>query len=665
MDFFGYQDVARKKSGIMVVLFFCAVIAIVVMAYLVVAFGISFLNIKGLISHVPDKQSSFGSSLWQPRLFVSVGLGTVGIILIGTLYKIAALRGGGRVVAESLGGRLVAASSRDSQERKILNVIEEMAIASGMPVPPVYLMDKEAGINAFAAGYSPDDAVIGVTRGTMELLDRDELQGVIAHEFSHILNGDMRLNIRLIGVIHGIVIIGILGHILIRSTFYSSSHRSRSNGQGKLVFLGIGLGLMVVGSLGVFFGKLIKANISRQREFLADASAVQFTRDSNGIGGALKKIGGYTFSTTITNPRAEEMSHMFFGPGLKSMLGSITATHPPLLQRIERIDPGWDGTYPKVKTPKTFDPTSAPKSRSASKSRRMVGAISSLAGSPRLNASVDLQPAAHAIEQIGQPTRDHLEYTIRLLATLPEPVTCAAREPFGARAVVYAMLLHESGPHQKTQLKRLRHHADTLVYNTTLQIKPLIKPLDPSVRLPLIDMVVPALRELSTTQYRAFEENIRALIAADDGLDLFEWVLQRVVMHHVRPGFHRIDPPKTRHRSLKSLANQCALLLSGLAFIGNDDRSCANHAFTQGTGPLSKAGLAIRPIRVKSLAVIDGALDDLSEATPRLKRIVLEACAACIVADKNVTTREAEMLRGISDSLGCPMPPLLPGQSLT
>ena len=174
MDFFGYQDVARKKSGIMVVLFFCAVTAIVVMAYLVVAFGISFLNTRGLISHVPDKQSSFGSSLWQPRLFVSVGLGTVGIILIGTLYKITALRGGGRVVAESLGGRLVAASSRDSQERKILNVIEEMAIASGMPVPPVYLLDKEDGINAFAAGYSPDDAVIGVTRGTMDLLDRDE-----------------------------------------------------------------------------------------------------------------------------------------------------------------------------------------------------------------------------------------------------------------------------------------------------------------------------------------------------------------------------------------------------------------------------------------------------------------------------------------------------------
>ncbi|MEO0852853.1 MAG: M48 family metallopeptidase, partial [Cyanobacteria bacterium J06648_11] len=326
MNFFEHQDKARQNTTQLVGLFVLSI------AFTIVAFYGAALAIAAIA------EPGWVSSVWQPELFGLIAIAVVAIVGFGTATKTWELRQGGWVVAESLGGRRVELATDDPGEQRLLNVVSEMAIASGVPVPQVYVMDDEASINAFAAGYSAGDAAIGVTRGCIEQLDRDELQGVIAHEFSHILNGDMRLNIRLMGVLQGILLIYLMGNFIFRGTFYLGSGRSYSrrrdrgdggSGRSRLVMFLAGLAMMVIGSIGLFCGRAIKSAVSRQREFLADASAVQFTRNPNGLAGALMKIGGLSEGSKISSPQAEAASHLFFGNAV-SQLSAAFATHPPL-----------------------------------------------------------------------------------------------------------------------------------------------------------------------------------------------------------------------------------------------------------------------------------------------------------------------------------------------
>ena len=333
MNFFKSQDDARRKTGRLVVLFVLAVISLIVMTNLLVMIVFGYIRVEQ--GGTVDAAQVLHQVDW--RAFMYIGAAVSFTIAMGSLYKVLALAGGGARVAEMLDAELLVYGSGDLKKQRLLNVVEEMAIASGTPVPPVYLLD-EAGINAFAAGYKPGDAVIGITRGALDKLNREQLQGVIAHEFSHILNGDMKLNIRLIGLLHGILLIGMIGYYILRS----SSHSRRSKGGGA-VFLG--LGLVIIGYAGTFFGNLIKAAVSRQREFLADASAVQYTRNPGGIAGALKRIGGDATGSIIENPSATQVSHALFSQGIKTWLGSLYATHPPLEKRIYSIQPDWDGEF--------------------------------------------------------------------------------------------------------------------------------------------------------------------------------------------------------------------------------------------------------------------------------------------------------------------------------
>ncbi len=331
MDFFAQQDKARKHTTVLVVYFVIAVVCIIASVY--------FASL--LIFRVTENGHALGEPLpelvlWDPKLFLQVVLGTLAVVIIGSIYKTLALSKGGSAVAESLGGRLVPADPGDPDERKLRNVVEEMAIAAGVPVPKIYVLPEEQGINAFAAGHTPEDAAIAVTRGSLTLLSRDELQGVIGHEFSHILNGDMRLNLRIMGVIFGIVCLSVIGRVLI----YSRGGRGRQGGNPMMY---LGLALIVIGAIGVLFGRLIQAALSRQREFLADASSVQFTRNPAGLSGALQKIGGA--GSRIDSPHAGEASHMFFGNGVAKPFLDALATHPPLPERIRAIDPAWDGKF--------------------------------------------------------------------------------------------------------------------------------------------------------------------------------------------------------------------------------------------------------------------------------------------------------------------------------
>ncbi len=335
MDFFSAQDAARSHTTRLVILFLLAVVSLIVLTNLLVMGFMTYLDVQldGMnvlqmnADHlqVSGRLANFFDKFNWER-FLVIGAAVALVVAAGSLYKIASLRGGGRVVAESLGGRRISQDSDDRLQRKVLNVVEEMAIAAGTPVPPVYVLEQEAGINAFAAGLTPADAVIGVTRGCIEQLSRDQLQGVIAHEFSHILNGDMRLNLRLIGVLHGILLIGLVGYFIFRSAFFSSNSRSNSRTSGGIPLLALGAGLAVIGYTGTFFGNLIKASVSRQREFLADASAVQFTRNPAGIAGALKRIGGFKAGSRMESPLAPQMSHAYFSPGVEIQ---FAVCHPP------------------------------------------------------------------------------------------------------------------------------------------------------------------------------------------------------------------------------------------------------------------------------------------------------------------------------------------------
>lgn len=647
MDFFAHQDEARRKTGLLIGYYVLAVILIALGVYL--AFTAAFVGIK--------LKTEVGASvnvraLWHPELFLWVVGGTLLIVVVGTWYKIHELGGGGESVARMLGGQPINPNTTDRDERRLLNVVEEMAIASGTPVPVCFLLASEESINAFAAGFSPSDAVIGVTRGCLTTLSRDELQGVVAHEFSHILNGDMRLNIRLIGVLNGILVIGILGFWIFRSSLYGGRSRS-SKEKGNMPIVLLGLAVMVIGYVGVLFGKLIKSAVSRQREFLADASAIQFTRNPGGMSGALKKIGGWAKSSGIKERHAEEASHLFFANALSGAFMNLFSTHPPLRERIRRIDPSFSGSFAKT--------------GGRESGAEGVAGVSALAGGGAASAKVERfnLDTGEVMARVGAPQQEHLAYAAELVASFPPELTEAAHEPFGARAVVYCLLLNKEADARKAQMARLAKHADPPVYEETLKIMPLVEAMGHEVRLPLVDMAISALRGLSEIQYQGFMENVRHLVAADEKLDIFEFALERIIRRRLEPVFHKTQRAAVQFYSMKPLLPRCVELLSALAYWGNGDAAGAQTAFAKGAKKL-KVSVLIRmaPPEACGLDALDAALVQLALASPSIKKRLLEACITCIGADGQVTVEEAELLRAVGDALDCPVPPFLPGQAV-
>jgi Zn-dependent protease with chaperone function len=642
-DFFDRQDIARRSTVRLTVLFGLAVVAIIASIELLLAVTLGFLGRN------PETGVLDWTAINDPRLFAMATVGTLVVVGGGSLFKVAQLRAGGRVVAEQLGGRLLNSDTAVPSEQRLLNIVEEMAIASGTPTPPVYLMDQEEGINAFAAGFQPSDAVIGVTKGTAETLSRDELQGVIAHEFSHILNGDMRLNIRLMGLLHGILIIGILGYFILRMAAFSGHRRRSREGGNQMPLLALGAGLMAVGVFGTFFGNMIKAAVSRQREFLADASAVQFTRQASGIAGALKKIGGIATGSTVQNPNAPEASHLFFGRAT-SGLSALFSTHPPLPERIRRLDPSWDGTFPTVAV---VAPAEVPASAMA------AGAVG-LAGAHGVRGAAEgAFDVSRAVADIGAPTEAHIQYAASLVQSLPRALLEAAHEPHGGRAVVYALLLDRDAGIRRTQLKRLAAAADRGVHEETLRLAPLVDELDVRLRLPLIDIVLPALRRLTATQHAQFRENVLGLVQADEAIDVFEWSLSRILLHDLAPAYSRASPPRVRVRNLKAIRPQLQRLLSTLAHAGHRDTQAAGNAFDKAWRTMRLPEAHLLEINQSGVGLLDDAVERLAGAAPPIKRQVLRAAIACVTADRQVTATEVELVRAVSASLGCPMPPVL------
>lgn len=649
MNFFEAQESARRSTTLLIILFVLAIACLLVLSNLIVLEFLYFTEYGSLTSSLSQLELAFDADL---SILISVAI--IAFILLGSLYKLAALSSGGSAIAQSLGGVIVPRSSSDPLHQRILNIVEEMAIASGAPVPQVYILNEQ-GINAFAAGWKTTNAVIGITQGALERLDRDELQGVIAHEFSHIFNGDMRLNIRLIAILHGILMIGMLGRMILRTMRYGRTSRNNKDARAMLVIFGIGASLMVVGYSGMFFGNWIKSLISRQREYLADASAVQFTRNNEGIANALKKIGGAVPGSAMLAASVDEYSHAYFARGDTGISFFSFSTHPPLKKRILRIQPSWDGNYLFDKR-KSVAQGRADEQEDLDKQRRKKMATSIAAS---IGAGVALEDAISAIDNVGAVTQEKMDAAHAWRQQLPDEVRVNAENPYGAQALMLALLLHDKTEIEEKQFDVLNNVIGELHTQNVKQVQRVVAELDRTQTLPLIDLALPTLREMTLEQYTRFKSCVQQLISADNKVELREWVIQRVVLQHLDEQYRLRKKPIAKYFVLGSAKAASELVLSLLAYLEHKDLQLAQQAFDTAKRSVAAGALSITAKAEITLDSLNTAMDELAFLKPPIKKRFLQACVSCISHDGEVSVQAYELTRAIASCLDCPMPPVL------
>lgn len=644
MNFFERQAQARKSSRRLVVLFALAVV------FTVVAVDAALFLSLALAS---DSQTfrSLGAAAFAREVHPALVAGavfTVSVILIATLYRVASLRSGGDAVARQLGATPVPESTRDPQLRRLRNVVEEIAIASSVPMPDVFVLEQEESINAFAAGYTPSDAAVTVTRGALERLNRDELQGVIAHEFSHVLNGDMRLNIRLMGLLFGLLVLGVCGRKVLEHT------RGGGDSKGAGVFIAMALAIMVIGYVGLFFGRMIKAGVSRSREYLADASAVQFTRQSVGIAGALKKIAGLPAGSKLQAGEAEEVSHMLFGDGVG--YSSLFSTHPPLLERIQALDKSF---RPEALGALAYKWSKSPPvgmDEDVALGLADEGARFSMLPGKRVELAVS--PVAVAT-QVGAPAADDFLRAGAIHDAMPEPLREAAGTPSHAMGVVLALLLDGDAAVRARQLTQIAQRIDEATSASTLQRFQAVRGLHPMLRLPLAALAFPVLKRRPRPELQRFIDTCDVLIHIDGHVGLFEYCLARLMRRQV---IESLDPsryPVVGKRKLAQCRTALADLFSVIAQHGHDGQHTARIAFEAGLArTLPNVAFDYRPPQ-PWIPALDEALVVLDSVDATGKQLLVEGLVAAISQDGRVAVAEAELLRVVCAGLHCPLPAML------
>jgi len=658
MDFFKNQDLARRNTRVMMVLYLIAVAGVVMATDVVIAAAYLY------VAEVPWRPGASPLAMLRtvPQgIYLAGAIGTAVVILSVSLKQMLALREGGSAVAEMVGARELSRGTLDPLEKRLLNVVEEMAIASGVRVPRVYVMDNEAGINAFAAGYDVSNAVIAVTRGTLETLSRDELQGVIGHEFSHILNGDMWLNIKMIGVLAGIVYIGGIGSYMMRNDRSNDSDsRSNNDPRAAIARLLFGLALFLVGYVGTFFARLIKAAVSRQREFLADASSVQFTRNPAGIAGALDQIRTVSRGALISNRYAEDMSHMYFSQGISVWMSGLFDTHPPLDERIRRVHPG-------------FHPSKYRRSRAPAGASGPAAAVSAVASGFAGAPSADGQrnsdagtawgrSAGESAKLVGTFDAGKVDYAARLLARLPPALREAMNEVAGASAVMVASLLAPKEVVMEGQVAAVRGIGEAALADRAKSLVPLLAGLGRAFDLMVIDLCLPAIKAGTDADKRRLIAALEAVIHADRRVSLHEFVVLTLVKTQLAP---RAKPGAVKTKPLVAVRAEVIFALSLVAYAGRKpgpdpelDRAVES-AFAAGAAVAGMAGARLIPKSEFSLDAAGAALANLMSVAPLAKAILVKALFAVVSADGTIRLMEAELMRLIGAVLECPLPPLI------
>jgi Zn-dependent protease with chaperone function len=666
MDFFAQQAKVRRSSRMLVWLFALAVLAIVVAVDLVGGFF--------LVG-------------FRPGPIAGITVVVLAVIGLSSAYRVASLAGGGESVAREMNAVEVPADTTNPQWKRLRNVIEEVAIASGVPVPGIYVMQDEPGINAFAAGFTPTDAAICVTQGCLDKLDRDELQGVIAHEFSHVLNGDMRLNIRLMGLLFGIMAIWVIGRFLMWGGYFGlgddGDRGRRRGGSGQVALAGIAL--LAVGAIGVFFGRLIQAAVSRARESLADASAVQFTRQTDGIAGALKKIAVFEEGSALQAPRRDEVRHMLFGDAEAS---SWFATHPPIIQRIRALEPGFKpeelDAYVKQWLASGGDPDSIdlhaeqhPWEKAVHDFARADGDVDiqsapsaqAAAGTRPIGGIVPVRGAALAITaagvaaQVASPGTDDYRVATRLHARIPAALSTAARDPRGALATVFALAISEHPDLMAQQVQSVALTFDAALGDAVRSLAGQMADLHPMLRLPLAQLAFPALKRRPRPEIDRCVKTLDTIIHADGRVDLDEYCLARLVQAQVIAALDPATDFKAGTLKLAAAQDELRDLAALVAHFGNDDDASAQYAFEAAMQEALPNASILYAVPDDWQAGLDRALDTLVRLTPEGKQLTVRALTRAIAADGKVTVAESEMLRVVCAVLGCPLPPLLSVQA--
>jgi len=646
MNFFDAQDQARRNSRRLVFAYVTATALIVLGITAIVGFALRLSN----LNTYQNVQLTLGQFISANAgiLFGTALIATV-FILGSSLFKISRLSAGGGRVAVDMGGTLVAMDIQDPLRKRLRNVIEEMAIASGVPVPEIYVLEQEHGINAFAAGFSPSDAAIAVTRGTLELLDRDELQGVIAHEFSHILNGDMKLNVRLMGVLFGIMVLGLVGRMIVRGGYHTSVISSRRDRSAPVILI-VGLGLAILGGVGVFFARMIKAGVSRQREYLADASAVQFTRQSDGIANALKKIGGYSEGSKISATDPEEVSHMLFGSGA-SLMG-LFATHPPLDDRIRALDPSFkEGDFPRVNRQQRRVETAAESQHAA-----FAGDVTTAIASGGVKVLAD-----SIAETVGQPQKEHVEFARDLRQSIPASLYDAAHSSEMAYLLAVSLILDRSGKVTERQFSMVEEQLGQQRADFVRRYFDELAATGAEYRLPLLEIAFPALK-LRPSQELAYLVSLTTrLIEVDGEIELFEFCFYRIMMSSLG---RAIDPTgkRTAVRSTRgNLQTATVDLLRVLADYGHDNDAARIEAFKTGLATLGPWAheQQYRSDRENTVSVLGNSLDILLGLNSKGQDSLLRAISATAAHDGKLSVAEAELVRAVCATLDYPLPPIL------
>jgi len=634
-DFFTRQEQAKRNTTLLVLMFVCAVILIVLSVYLAVTAGLFVTQM-----FMAQQTGWFVRDFWEIDRFLWITGITIIVVASGSFYRTHQLKqGGGAAVAQMLAAKPVPSSSNDPLLSRLLNIVEEMAIASGLPVPPVYLL-SQPGINAFAAGFGPRDAVIAVSQGAVDLLSRDQLQGVIAHEFSHILNGDISLKMRLMGLLYGITLISDVG-IVMMTARGSSHHHSRERGTHPAMLV-IGFMIFMVGTIGSVFADMIKRAVSRQREFLADAAAVQFTRNPEGIAGALKVIGGYKPGSRIQHAATQQTSHFFFSNAVKSWENrDWWATHPPLIERIKRLQPGFNGHMKSVDAAKRSDDV-------------MRGAVHAFEVGQGISTGL-VANAETVMASIGRPDGDALQHARNILTRMPKRLSDFAHDSFTARAVMYALLLDSASSIRSLQLNQLEKQADANVFRELLDIQPLVARLDTELRLPLLEMLMPALKALSKHQFETFRRCVTSLIRADKKRGMFEYMMQRMLLRHLYPQFLKVKALKVSFNAPEQIIDNVAEIIVMLIDRGRHENPAST--FKVAMFAFNERHVPDMPVITEGdIHKLDEALIKLERASSELKRKLLKSCVVTVLADGETAVAEIELVRAIADALDVPMP---------
>ncbi|PIE43590.1 MAG: hypothetical protein CSA50_04575 [Gammaproteobacteria bacterium] len=681
MNFFEHQDLARKKTGFLLCLFFVATLIIVLAVNATICFTFNSFN----------PQLFDVKNWWLGKPTVYTSLITIAVILAGTLQQLYRLQSGGEAVARMAGATAVDLSDPSPQIRKYIHVVEEMAIASGVPVPKMYIMEREHAINAFVAGYEPGESIVAVTRGALETLNRDELQGVIGHEFSHILNGDVRINLRLISILAGITIIGEIGRYLLLSGSFrrrrsglSRSYTSSSSKQNG-GFAVLGLMLIIIGYIGVLCGRVIKSTVSRQREFLADASAVQFTRNPEGIATALFKIGMIPEKSLLTSTLyAEQLNHLCFSESITISFRKLMASHPPIADRIKALDPGLlarlrsRAKSGKIELPgasinKGFLSTrfsgndlvnqqiaSLTESDATTTRSRYEGidyyprTVSPPTKAANLTQATPKPLGSAIIHTVGRLDEAHLDYAKQLLANVPGQIRQSLRTPAGAKySIEFLILLGQNTANPVSQQEVALNQ----------QVSDWLREIPPELRFPVVELCLPVLKSQPPTVKQAFLKKLLEDAKSDGEISLFEFLLLTFLNRHLR---QQSDAAvAVRYRSLNAVRPELTILVWLLVKASSPDANEQSKLFSRAGnilwGYLEEPDTTqLTKIKNVSIQTLNTALTKIQHLSPLLKRPVLETCVDIVIADQKVNYREYEILRVLADTLDCPLPPLIP-----